>query len=244
MKKVLKVLAYLFGLLLVGLLIFYLAFSESKPESSPSTEADTLAKEMLNALNKEAFDTLKYLQFDFAGRHSYLWHKPSNTAIIKWEENKVIMQLDSQKSAVYISEKQVDGDEAKKLSDAAWSYWCNDSFWMLAPFKAFDAGTERSIVNKDGEEGLMVSYKSGGVTPGDQYLWILNEDKIPVKYKMWVKIIPIGGTEATWEEWKTLKGGAKVSTLHKMKVFDLKMENVKEGDSYTDFGFTEDPFKI
>jgi hypothetical protein len=244
MKKLLKFLATALLTISIIAAIALFVISEKKPEVKLGSEADKLATEVLKAINKDAFDTLKYLQFDFGGRQKYFWHKPSNTALIEWKENKVIVQLDSLKSKVLVSNNIIEGEKAKELTNDAWSHWCNDSFWMLAPFKLYDPGTERSIVEKDGAKALMIKYSSGGVTPGDEYLWYLDENNIPTKYQMWVKIIPIGGTEATWENWITLKNGAKVSTLHKMKVFDLIMSDVKEGDHYSEFGYTEDPLKI
>ena len=62
------------------------------------------------------------------------------------------------------------------LRGKAYSFFCNDSFWMIAPFKAFDEGVTRTIVmSKEGNQNLLVSYASGGVTPGDSYLWILDK---------------------------------------------------------------------
>jgi hypothetical protein len=46
-------------------------------------------------------------------------------------------------------------------------YFNNDSFWLIAPFKLRDAGTTRSIVMQDEKKSFMISYASGGSTPGD-----------------------------------------------------------------------------
>jgi hypothetical protein len=49
-----------------------------------------------------------------------------------------------------------------------------------------DEGTTRSLVkNEDKTNGLLVSYASGGVTPGDAYLWKLDANGLPQSYKMW-----------------------------------------------------------
>ena len=99
---------------------------------------------------------------------------------------------------------------------------------MVAPFKVFDKGTSRSIVTlEDGSEGLLVSYASGGTTPGDSYLWKLQANGFPESYQMWVGIIPIGGMEATWEDWQIMDSGCFLPTSHKLGPVTLFMGNVK-----------------
>ena len=73
----------------------------------------------------------------------------------------------------------------------------------------------------------MVSYDSGGVTPGDSYLWILDDTGLPTAYKMWVKIIPIGGINASWDNWMITESGAYLPTSHKLGPLELSMGTVK-----------------
>ena len=68
--------------------------------------------------------------------------------------------------------------------------------------KAFDPGTSRALLKlPNGNDGLLVHYNSGGVTPGDTYLWHLDENGLPVAWQMWVGIIPVGGMQFSWEDW-------------------------------------------
>jgi hypothetical protein len=92
----------------------------------------------------------------------------------------------------------------------------------VAPYKVFDTGTERRIVNYKGKEALLITYTSGGSTPGDSYLWILNEQYFPTAFKMWTKIIPMGGVSASWSHWKTTKTGIQLPTKHQLSLFGLE----------------------
>jgi hypothetical protein len=143
------------------------------------------------------------------------------------------------------NEIKIEGEEKLELIEKAWAKWCNDSFWMFAPYKAFDLGTARSVVeDPDAKYGLMVKYETGGVTPGDSYLWLLDENYIPTGYKMWAKIIPVGGTYFSWEDWITLPSGAKLSINHKKAGFELKMTDVKEVNAPSELGFSNDIFDV
>lgn len=245
MKKLLKIALYILGGLIALGLIAVLVLSESKPEATPSQKGDMLAQNMLASLDKPGWDTLKYLQWEFASLNRYLFDKQGNKAQIISGNTRVVMNLDDQTGEAYQGNDKLSGDSKNSALQSAWSNWCNDSFWMFAPYKVMDPNTQRSVVEvEEGTHGLMVEYKGGGVTPGDSYLWILDDNYQPISYKMWVKIIPIGGLEASWEEWVTLPSGAKLSTAHKMGPVTLRLTDVKEGLSLEDLGYEPNLFDI
>ena len=244
MKKILKWTGISLLIIVVGLFIVGLIMHESRPECTPSPEADALAEKMLAAVNKAAWDTTNILQWTFPGGHDYLWDKGRDFVEVKWKAHKVLLHTKTVTGKAYTDGELQADDKANKLIQNAWAFFCNDSWWLNAPVKAFDPGTERSIVSlKDGREGLMVAYASGGVTPGDAYVWILDESGLPTSYKMWVSIIPVGGIEVGWDEWKTLPTGAKVATIRKGPI-ELPITNVKGAASLVEFGLDEDPFAV
>ena len=104
----------------------------------------------------------------------------------------------------------------------------NDSFCLVAPYKVFDKGTERRLVkSKNNKEALLVTYTSGGSTPGDSYLWHLDDNGKPASFQMWVDILPIDGLEATWTDWTKTKSGAQLPTFHKLMVLGLELNHIK-----------------
>ncbi|MEM1122258.1 MAG: hypothetical protein AAGJ18_17565 [Bacteroidota bacterium] len=243
-----RILKWIIGIVLFLALAFFIVIkvaSESKPTGTTGPAADALANKVLAAINKPAWDTTGVIQWTFAGRNSFLWDKKRNLVKVNWEDNEALVVLDETTGKAYKNGVEVTGDEGDKLVKKAWASFCNDSFWLNAPAKVFDPGTERSIVDlPDGKKGLMITYKSGGVTPGDSYLWILDDNGLPTSYKMWVSIpiIP-GGMEFTWEDWNTLSTGAKIATHHKSKVLEIPVTNIKAATDLTSFGLTEDPFQ-
>lgn len=227
MKKFFKILGFLFLILILFLGIYYFVNNEKLPNGEKGEKADALATKMLTALNKDAFDTTEIIEWNFINEHFYVWHKQENLVEVSWDENKVLLKTKKPSdSEVYINDKLTKNDDLIKKAE---SYFNNDSFWLIAPYKVFDSGTERRLVNYNDKDALLITYKTGGSTPGDSYLWILDENNMPISYKMWTSIIPLGGVSATWSDWKNTKSGIKLPTKHKLSLFGLEisMNNVK-----------------
>ena len=206
----------------------YLKYDEDLPTGKLGTEADQLATTMLNALNEEAYLNTDYIEWTFKSRHHYKWYKNDNTCEVSWDAMTVILDLDNiNNSKVFAGEQEYNGSEKQDYINKAEKYFNNDSFWLVAPYKVFDKGTERRLVTtENGEKALLVTYTKGGSTPGDSYLWHLDKNGLPKSFQMWVDILPIDGLEASWDQWTTTQSGAKLPTSHKFMVFNLDMGEV------------------
>ncbi|MEM9885904.1 MAG: hypothetical protein AAF849_08430 [Bacteroidota bacterium] len=243
MLKVLKWIGIvLLTLVVLGFIAVKIA-SEPKPTGETGVAADELAQKMLFAIDKTAWDSTRYVQWNFAGMHDFFWDKEQHLVEVKWSDKKVWLNPNEISGKAWEGTKMLEGDAADKLVKKAWGFFVNDGFWLYAPTKVFDKGTTRALVDlEDGREGLLVSYSSGGLTPGDAYLWILDENALPEAWKMWVKVLPIGGLSSTWEGWQTLSTGAKVATKHATKGIELSISNLKAGQSLAEMGRAEDLF--
>ncbi len=214
MKKTLRILAIVVLSIIALLFIGFLIVDEKLPEGEWSPEADLMAEQMLAALNKEAWDNTDGVSWTFKGIHHYDWDRENHVVGVQWDDKEVALQP-AYKTGIVANGSDYAGSEVREIVNTSWDYFNNDSFWLCAPFKVFDPGTERSIVTlKDGRKGLKVTYTSGGTTPGDSYVWILGEDYKPIAVKMWVSIIPIGGIEFTWENYAYLSSGAMIAQDH------------------------------
>jgi len=223
----------------------YFFLNEKLPAGENPAKADALATKMQTALNKAAWDSTNVVSWDFSGRHKYVWDKKNEMVQVTWGENKVLLNLKEwNKGKAFKNDKEITDSQLDVLRGQAWSFFCNDSFWLIAPFKVFDEGTTRNIVKTGDSEALLISYASGGVTPGDSYLWFLDESGVPQKYKMWVKIIPIGGVEATWEQWTKTKTSVSVATQHKLGPITIVINDLKTGYSLADIDAKADLFDV
>lgn len=213
-KAIVKFLGYaMITLVIIGVLA-YLFIDESVPNGTQGQEAEQLADEMLGALNKPGFDTLKSIKFTYPGGHSYEWNKAENKVRVQWEGNDVFLDLNHPTN------------EFSTLEYQGYEYFINDSFWLVAPFKVRDKGVVRSTVKVEGGRGLLVTYTSGGVTPGDSYLWIIGEKGFPKAWKLWTSNVPIGGLELKWGGWVE-KQDVWFSTFHPSKVIDLEITGLE-----------------
>jgi len=214
-------------LLLFGFL--YFKYNEDLPIGKNPEQADILANKMLNALNYDAYKATDYLEFTFKKRHHYKWNKTENICEVYWKKYKVNLDLNNNSnSETFINNIKIEGDKRKEIIQKSLAYFNNDSFWLVAPYKVFDKGTTRSLVTlENGENALLVTYTSGGSTPGDSYLWHLDEDGKPKSFQMWTSILPIDGLEASWSDWTTTETGAMLPTFHKMMVLGIEIEGIK-----------------
>ncbi|MFY0652709.1 MAG: hypothetical protein JXQ96_11775 [Cyclobacteriaceae bacterium] len=196
----------------------YLVIDEPLPSGVSGSEADALAEKMLESVSNDKWLDTEVIQWEFAARskrHKHIWDKKRHFAEVEFNGTVVQIDIHNRKGIVLSSVDTLSEIDKTAMCERAWQYWINDSFWLNPVSKVFDPGTDRLIVEgEDGSKRLLVTYSSGGVTPGDSYLWILNEEYRPVAWKFWVSIIPIGGLQFTWENWQELISGALISTYH------------------------------
>lgn len=232
--------------MLLALTLAFLATSRPRPHGVDGEAADALTARIERALDREGWERTGAIAWTFGATGAqHLWDRERSLARIRWggEENEVQVDLDDPRRGVAMQGgAPVEGREGRALVRRGWEMWVNDSFWLVAPFKLRDRGTRRSVVRVDGQDALLVEYTSGGVTPGDAYLWLLAEDGTPRAWRIWASVLPIGGLETSWEGWTTLPTGARVATRRAIGPFALELADVRGAATLAELEPGADPF--
>lgn len=221
-----------FKILWVTLLAIFLAafllfeyMDEKLPEGVKGPVADSLANKMLLAIDHDSWQVTGAVSWGYDDR-TFIWDRKRHLADVNYDGYRVLLDIDNRVGHIASGGKAISTDEKRKeICEWAWKYWCNDSFWLNPISKIFDPGTERRLVKWHGQEALLVTYTSGGSTPGDSYLWFLDNNGRPTSWKLWVSIIPIGGMKFSWDKWQQLETGAWVSTHHFNAVKTIPLHN-------------------
>ncbi|MDY8135688.1 hypothetical protein [Aquimarina sp. 2201CG5-10] len=215
-------------LLIIVVTTLYFSLNEKIPEGKPGSEADNFALKIQEAVHHKEYLDTQYLQWTFRKKNHYTWNKKLNTVEAEIGEDKVFLDLNYPEKNKVLDPGNLSDNENKKVISNALANFNNDSFWVVAPHKLFDNGTTRKLVDfENGSKGLLVTYISGGTTPGDTYLWKVDTNYRPISYQMWVSILPIGGIEATWENWTSTESGAYLSQQHKLLGFGIPISNLR-----------------
>jgi hypothetical protein len=232
LRRVGKGLLGLLAVLSVGLLVVGLALHRPLPEGTPGPEADALAHRMMSSVNADAWARIGAIRFDFAQHDAWLWDRKGQRARLRTGDLEVQFHTETRDGFALEAGRRLEGAALDEALEKAWARFCNDTYWLNPVVKAFDMGTERMRVEiEGGGVGLLIRHAGGGVTPGDSYLWLLDDAARPTAWRMWVKVLPIGGLEVPWAGWTPLPGGAWISTEHPFfGPLSLKITNLAVAD--------------
>ncbi len=233
-------------LVVAALTCFVFWVSEPRPTSERPEAASREVDRMWRALRQEAWLETGAVEWDFGGRQQHLWDRERSLSRVSWGSVTVLQHLSRREGLAFDAGQQVtDPERRQELVEQAWAHFANDSFWLAAPFKARDPGTSLGMGLAGEDEGVLVSYAQGGVTPGDAYLWVVDAEGRPVAWRMWVSILPIGGERTTWEGWLELDTGAWVATRHRFAhvPFELVLSDVRGAATLSELTGGDDPFE-
>ena len=238
-KRILLILFLLLLALAGGLAIFVSTSSEDLPDGIAGPKPEAVTDTMFAAVCKEAWDSTLVVQWSFRDSKHYVWNKEKHFVRVKWDDITVYLNPSDKSGRVFQETTELSGDKKNELLQKAWDSFNNDSFWLIAPLKARDSGTTRKLVDTEEGPSLLVTYSSGGTTPGDSYLWLLDESGLPYAWKMWVKIIPVGGLEFTWENYVATRTGVQIALDHKAESINVPISGVDFAMSLSDLNVSD-----
>lgn len=242
LRKVLRVVAALVAVLVLLVAVAWVAWRHPAPAAARG-DADALARRMLAAVDADAWARTGAVRWTFFDGGRHLWDRARSYERYEKGDLRVLLDLSTRRGRAWRGAAALSGAERDAALDRAWRRWINDSFWLNPVVKVFDEGVTRSVARDDaGRDALLLTYRSGGVTPGDRYLWILGPDARPTAWRMWVSVLPVPGLEASWESWVRLPTGAWVSTAHRIGPVTQRITEVRAAASLAELERGPDPF--
>ncbi len=215
----------------------------SAPRGTPGPAAEELATAIETATGQQAWKDVGVVSFTFRGGRSWLWDRTRGLVRLVDDQGTVLIDTWDRGGFVIDSDgHDVDVSQSQGRLQDAWSGFINDTFWLnpMATFR--NNGAQRELVNFDGHRALVLRYDNGGVTPGDTYLFFVDDNGLPTRWKMWVQALPVRGFETTFEEWVDV-GGARLASMHRGPAGStMSTAPIRGGKSLQDVGVDVDPF--
>lgn len=239
-----KILLRFFGLSLLTLVV---ADCSSLPVGQPGEAAEKLAQKMIKAADYEKWQSTAAVTFVFRGDDRVFWDKKRKLIEVQFKKKTVQFSELTGKSLCFEGERRL-LDECSELTQAAVKRFYNHTFWLNPVFHIQSPGAERAlVVNPDvsgaEREKLLVSFKSGGSTPGDSYLFTADEEGKIADMRMWVSILTIKGMRAVFSDYRMTETGVRVANQHKLSgLVSVDLSEVKMYAQYPEAG-TSDRFQ-
>ena len=206
------------------------------------TKEDVIDKVWEGAGGRRTWKDSRFLTFVFAPekngkilfRRSHLWDRYTGDYRFetKTPDNKsllVLFNVNTQQGKSFINGKALSDTSNIAQVKKAYSYFVNDSYWLLAPLKLEDPGVNVTLLDPEEIEGvslqiLHLDFNKVGITPGDQY-W-LYVDPQSGEIRRW-RFLLEGKKEPgefNWVKYKDLGGGLRLST---------RKENINQNNAIT-----------
>ena len=217
--------------------------SKPRPVGQEGPGAQVLADRMESSVELAAWSRTGAVSWTFAGRNTHLWDRQRHLDRVQTGDRTTLIDLHARDGRAWDGDVELHGNARVEAVQDAWGQWANDSFWLNPVAKLHDDGVVlKRVETADHGPGLLVEYASGGVTPGDAYLWHLDDTGRPVGWTMWAQILPIQGMWASWAGWTQLSTGAWVATDHTLGPVSLQLTDVVGAETLAALTGGDDPF--
>jgi len=168
-----------------------LAFPVSaEPDDGTDPEALRVADRLMTALGgQEAWESTRYIEFDFFGRRHHVWDKHTGRHRVEGEsrdgEKYIVLHNVQDRGEgggeVFVNGEPVEGEAARQWLQNAYGGWINDTYWLAMPYKLRDPGVHLSYegtekIDDRTYDVVSLSFDQVGLTPGDRYWAYVNRE--------------------------------------------------------------------
>ena len=173
-----------------------------------------------------AWEKARQIRFDFvveregkrAAEFRHLWDRYTGDYRVHGADKSgapyvVYFNVNTREGTTFLNGRAVEGEEKKKLLEAAYGRFINDSYWLLAPWKVMDPGVVRAYegekTTSDGAlcDVIRLSFEGVGLTPKDVYwLWLTREGRRMVQWEYVLGGAQEEPTVAFWRDWREFSG--------------------------------------
>lgn len=154
-------------------------------------EAIAIADEVMEAMGgRSAWDSTRYISWNFFGRRSLLWDKKTGNVRIDVPGDSVVYLINVNQDTGRVllrGQEVVQQDSLAQYVEQGKKIWVNDSYWLVMPYKLKDTGVTLSYLGEDttqaGEQAdvLELRFQNVGFTPQNKYQVYVTKDDNLVK---------------------------------------------------------------
>lgn len=169
-------------------------------------KAIEIADKVMEAMGGQAaWDSLRYISWNFFGARDLVWDKHTGRVRIDFPRDSSIylVNVETMEGKI-IKNGEVVTDSLQKYIEAAKSIWINDSYWLVMPFKLKDPGVtltysrEYTISSGDEFDVLELNFDEVGDTPNNKYEVFVDRSDNLIKQWSYYKNAEQDSSSATW----------------------------------------------
>ena len=152
--------------------------AEGFNEAASDPEAIEIADQVMEAMGgRQAWDSTRYLTWNFFGNRTLLWDKQTGDVRIDSHRDSTVYLINiyDNTGKVKKNSSEMPADSLQKYTDRGKGIWINDSYWLVMPFKLKDSGVTLTYKGEDTIRGgsaadvLQLKFENVGNTPQNKY---------------------------------------------------------------------------
>ena len=217
----------------------FIAYNNPPADGFNQEESDMLAmlladKVMQAMGGRHAWDNTRFLSWNFFGRRDHLWDKKTGDIRIEVPADNltILMNIHSKEGSIY-KEDQIMADSTDYYLERGYSWWVNDAYWLVMPYKLKDTGVTLKYIREDTtlsgtrSDVIQLTFENTGLTPQNIYeVWVDADSKLVTQ---WSYYQDASAAEPRfileWTNYKKigeimLSGGRGAYKLENIRVFD------------------------